>query len=303
MRVGLIDADNLHRGKITFPNLPLMKLSAWHKVQGDSVEWWYPPSQYDIVYESKVFPATPEPPEYILADKIIKGGTGYDLKNILQSEIEHGMPDYTLYPEFKQAYGFLTRGCPRNCPFCIVTRKEGCETVKVADLTEFWQKGIHKEIKLLDPNLLSCREHEELLQQLVDSRAWVDFTQGLDIRLVTPRNIELIKQIKIKQIHFAWDNPRENLLDMFREFKELSGIADRRKTAVYVLTNFNSSTEEDLRRIYALREADYWPYVMIYDKANAPLVTRRMQRWVNNRFIFERCKTFEEYQKEVRENE
>lgn len=141
---------------------------------------------------------------------------------------------------------------------------------------------------------LACKDHEDLLRQLIESGAWVDFTQGLDIRLVTERNTELLRRVKVKNIHFAWDNPKQDLSGHFQRFKELSGI-DYRKLGVYVLTNFDSTHEEDLHRIYTLRDLGYSPYVMIYDKANAPRKTRLLQRWVNNRIIFKTVPRFEDY--------
>lgn len=248
--------------------------------------------KYDLVYKSKVFDFTPEIEYPIYADRVVEGGSGYGLDNHLPNEVEHIMPDYSLYPQFNAAYGFLTRGCPRACPFCIVAPKEGARSVKVADLSEFWNG--QKQIKLLDPNLLACKEHEDLLQQLIDSGAWVDFTQGLDIRLVTKENAELLRRIKVKNIHFAWDNPKQDLSAQFRRFKEFSGI-DYRKLGVYVLTNFDSTHEEDLYRIYTLRDLGYSPYVMIYNKATAPRKTRLLQRWVNNRIIFKTVPRFEDY--------
>lgn len=137
MKVGLIDVDGHN-----YPNLALMKISAWHKAQGDSVEWWWGFCQYDRVYMSKVFDETysPDIPEPLNATEIIKGGTGYGLDNWLPDEIEHMYPDYSLYPELTKdtAYGFLARGCPNACPFCIVSKKEGRCSQKVADLSEWW---------------------------------------------------------------------------------------------------------------------------------------------------------------------
>lgn len=293
MKVALIDVDNIGKKRIAFPNLPLMKLSAYHKARGDSVEWWCALCSYDLAYKSKVFDFSPELQYAVMAETVIEGGTGYGLENRLPDEVEHIMPDYGLYPQFKAAFGFLTRGCPRKCPFCIVSPKEGVQSAKVADLSEFWSG--QPIIKLLDPNLLACPEHETLLRQLIDSGAWVDFTQGLDIRLVNDINTQLLKQVRVKQIHFAWDNPREDLSEHFRRFKELSEIADYRKLGVYILTNFNSTLEEDLHRVYTLRGLGYSPYVMIYDKANAPRKIRLLQRWVNNRIIFASTKRFEDY--------
>lgn len=298
MRIGLIDVDGHN-----FPNLPLMKLSAWHKAKGDTVEWYEPlfSGHMDIVYASKVFTFTPEYPYFIDADTIKFGGTGYnypDCGEPLPDEIEHIYPDYALYPELTKdtAYGFLTRGCPRNCDFCIVAKKEGLCSTKVANLSEFWRG--QKNIVLLDPNMFACKDWKELSQQLIDSRAWVDFSQGCDIRIMTEEKAEYIKQMKIKQIHFAWDKyeDKEMIIPKFKAFKEITGW-DKRKLPVYVLTNFNTTHEQDLERIYTLRELGYWPYVMVYEREKLPKghITRRVQRWVNMRAVFESTPRFEDY--------
>lgn len=281
-----------------FPNLALMKISAWHKQQGDDVEMCFPMYEYDRVYMSKVFDFTPDFDTCLRADEIIKGGTGYDLKNKLPDHIENMQPDYSLYPQYKESFGFLTRGCPRGCEFCVVGEKEGYKSVKMSGLDTFW-KG-QKEIKLLDPNLLACKDHIELLQQLKDSGAWIDFTQGLDARLLSNKNIDLIKGLKLKIVHFAWDKASDEkfIVPKLKMFKEETGI-DKRKATVYVLTNFNTSHEEDLYRIYTLRDLGYHPYVMIYDKYNAPKRTRLLQRWVNNRIIFDKCEKFEDFNSKI----
>lgn len=295
MKVGLIDVDGHN-----FPNLALMKISAWHKAQGDTVEWCLPIDRYDLVYQSKVFDNTysPDIDWYPQADKIIKGGTGYGLDNKLPYEIEHIYPDYSIYPELTKdtAYGFLTRGCPRACKFCIVAGKEGRRSVKVADLSEFWRG--QKKIVLLDPNILACREHPDLLTQLIDSRAWVDINQGLDIRMTNEHNIDLINRIKVKEIHFAWDNPEDDLKPYFERYRNLAKHKPHGHWGtVYCLTNFGSTMEENLYRIYTLRDMEFDPYVMVYDKPNAPKEIKDLQRWCNNRKIFRSCERFEDYKK------
>lgn len=285
-----------------------MKLSAYHKAMGDEVEMYMPINQYDLVYASKVFSFTDDidTNSVIQADEVKKGGTGYciNVKNgrevfdnsknsSLPREIEHIYPDYALYPQYKYAVGFLTRGCPRNCGFCVVGEKEGLCSKQAADLNEFWRG--QKEIKLLDPNILACENNESLLKQLAESKARVDFTQGIDIRLTNPDNIELLNKIKVTMLHFAWDNPKQDLTKYFRRFSEHTKIKSDRNKVVYVLTNYNSTLEEDLYRIYKLRELGYSPYVMIYQKENAPREIRRLQRWVNCRWIFRTVNKFEDY--------
>lgn len=290
-----------------FPSLPLMKLSAYHKSIGDEVELFDRWNCYDLVYASKVFSFTDDIDIYpVQADEIRKGGTGYCIsvqngrevfnssKNTaLLKDIEHIYPDYSLYPQYNYAIGFLTRGCPRNCGFCVVGKKEGLCSYQVADLSEFWRG--QKEIKLLDPNLLACKDHEKLLIQLAESGARVDFTQGLDIRLTNPDNIRLLNTVKTGIIHFAWDNPKEDLTPFYKQFSELTNTKSERNKSVYVLTNFNSTLDEDLYRIYTLRDLGYSPYVMIYQKETAPREIRRLQRWVNCRWIFRSTNKFEEY--------
>lgn len=305
-RIGLIDVDGHN-----FPNLPLMKISAYHKVKGDHVEWYFPmlSGHMDMVYASKVFSFTPDYQYFIDADEVIKGGSGYCIRNEggkevydkskdvdLPYEIEHIYPDYSLYGITDTAYGFLTRGCPRGCSFCHVAEKEGRKSYKVADLSEFWNG--QKNIVLCDPNILACREWKDLLQQLIDSKAWVDINQGLDIRLMTKEKAEMIKRMKVKELHFAWDRyeDKEKILPKFKMFKEITKL-DMRKLIVYVLCNYDTTIEQDLERIYTLREMGYWAYVMLYGKENIPKghELRKMARWVNNRFVFAKCKTFEEY--------
>lgn len=307
MRIGLIDVDGHN-----FPNLPLMKLSAWHKANGDTVEWYEPlfhsmGEPFDRVYMSKVFgdEYSQDYPYYVNAKEVIKGGTGYhihiengkevfdkDNHNNLPDEVEHIYPDYSLYPEYTKdtAYGFLTRGCCNNCSFCIVSKKEGLCSHKVADLSEFWRG--QKNIKLLDPNLLACKEHLDLLQQLADSKAKVDFTQGLDARFINEQNLEILKQINISMLHFAFDFMKfeKQIVRGLSLAKEKLQISDR-NAIVYMLTNYDTTIEEDLYRIKKIRGIGFAPDVRIYRKETLPHphILRDLQRWANNRFLYRSC--------------
>ena len=306
MKVGLIDVDSHN-----FPNLPLMKISAWHKAQGDHVEWYEPllSGHMDRVYMSKVFSFTPDYEYFIDADEVIRGGTGYAISladgreqydktkdKPLSDEIEHIYPDYELYG-IDYAIGFTTRGCPRGCGFCHVASKEGKCSYKVADLSEFWRG--QKKIVLCDPNILACPDHIELLKQLADSGAKVEFNQGLDIRLITDKNLEILKQIRFEGIHFAFDRwqDREIIEPRLRQFVAKTGFnKDKGRVMCYILCNFDTTLAQDIARIQLCRELRISPYPMIYDKEHADPVYRKLQRWCNN-FIFWNVPTFEEYKR------
>lgn len=309
MRIGLIDVDGHN-----FPNIPLMKISAWHKAQGDHVEWYDVwaglVEEYDKVYMSKVFSFTLDFDLPIYAKEIDKGGSGYciqlvDGKEIydaskdktLPYKIEHIYPDYYLYPELTKdtAYGFLTRGCPRGCDFCHVKSKEGLCSTKVADLSEFWRD--QKNIVLCDANILACKDHIELLQQLADSKAVVEFNQGLDIRLLNDRNLELLKAIKLKSIHFAFDRweDKDIIEPRLRKFaSETEYDKNKGNVMVYILCNFNTTIEQDIYRIQLCRELNFSPFPMIYDKEHCNPIYKKLQRWCNN-FIFWSTPTFDDY--------
>lgn len=306
MNIGLIDVDGHH-----YPNLPLMKLSAWHKKHGDHVEWYEPmiSGHMDRTYLSKVFSFTPDYEYFIDSNEVVKGGSGYCINLIngkevyekkypdLPEKIEHIYPDYSIYPsETKDtAFGFLTRGCPRGCDFCHVKRKEGLRSHKVADLSEFWRG--QKNIVLCDPNILACEDHMELLKQLSDSKAYVDFNQGLDVRLMNERNLALIKDVKVKGLHIAYDkyDQKDIIEPKMKAFKEITGFnRNRGRVMVYILCNFDTTLEQDIERIQFVRSLDFSPYPMIYDKEHCDPVYRMLQRWCSN-FIFWSVPTFEEY--------
>lgn len=327
MNIGLIDVDGHN-----FPNLALMKLSAWHKAKGDDVRWCkdglYP---YDRVYMSKVFSFSEEPEFYPNAKEIVKGGTGYQIRvengvevydkdtdHVLPYEVEHIYPDYGLYGITDTAYGFMSRGCPKGLihKYCHVAAKEGLCSHKVTDLDEFWRG--QKYIELMDPNTLACREWESILGQLVDSKAWVNFNQGVDIQLLTKEKAQYLKSIKVSHVHFAWDNYEDKKI-VIPAFETLINETNwgRSKVSAYVLVNFNTTIEQDLERIYFLRSLNIQPYPMIYNKGefftkNGKLkskkelkrfskeqiehakVCQKIQRWCNP-YVFWSCPKFEDY--------
>lgn len=308
MRIGLIDVDG-HR----FPNLALMRISAYHKSNGDTVEWWQTDFvYYDLVYMSKIFSDaySPDVQTPINCGKVIKGGTGYaisvgsdgkeyfnkDAHKNLPPEVEKMFPDYSIYPQFDFAVSMTSRGCPRGCAFCHVAAKEGRCAVKVANVSDFWNG--QSEIRVLDPNITALKDADkrDLFSQYIATDALIDFTQGLDIRLLTDSDISDLRKMRLRNVHFAWDNPSDDLEGMFRNYA-MKGKKNPHGSfgMVYILTGFNSTMSENLYRIYALRDLGFDPYVMIYNKPSAGKELRALQRWCNNKIVFKKCKRFEDY--------
>ena len=298
---------------INFPSIALMNISAFHTRNGHDVKLVDNNLEhFDILYLSKTFnldlPKIPKLFYIPQADQYFKGGTGFAIKieegkeiyqkeedKPLPEEIENIYPDYSLYPELTMgiAYGFLTRGCPNNCPFCIVSKKEGLCSRKVADLNQFWRG--QKEIKLLDANILACQERENLLQQLINSKAYVDYTQGLDARLVDDDIAKLICKTKIKIIHFAFDlmKNEEQILTGLKIFSKYFQKGERFKR-VYILTNYNTTPEQDWYRVRKVKELGFTPYVMIYQKGTHSQFLTDLARWTNNMYI-QFSTNFEDY--------
>ncbi|GHU35513.1 radical SAM protein [Clostridia bacterium] len=215
MKIAIHDAEREHLKNKTFPNYALMKISAYHKAQGDTVEWWNPLEMYDKVYSSKVFDFTLENP--MLPPDTIKGGTGYDIKSKLPPEIEQCMPDYSIYPECDHAIGFVTRGCPNHCRWCVVPEKEGniksyedCRILlgafhKGRPLSE--SKKLGYKLVLMDNNILACDYGIEQLKLIASiHEIKLDINQGMDARLITPEIADILARINwIKYIRFSCD--------------------------------------------------------------------------------------------------
>lgn len=293
MLVGLHDSD-----RTKFPNLALMKLSAFHKACGDTVEWWDPRRVYDRVYSSKVFTFTPECKE--LPPDTIKGGTGYGLYNDLPAEIDATYPDYSIYPECGHAIGFLTRGCIRRCPWCVVPRKEGA--IRPYRTWQEIKRPDSRDIVFMDNNVLACAHGIEQMQSMVGQNVRIDFNQGLDARLITPDIADLLSKLKwIRFIRMSCDT--DAMLDVVIRAIDLlraHGVKPYR-VFVYLLAEEIQSAE---RRAIALRkigaEVFAQPYRDFDNNIEPNSEMKAFARWVNRKAIFKTVSTFSEYRRGFR---
>jgi len=294
MKVGLISVDSHN-----FPNLALMRLSAWHKGQGDSVEWWHGFAHYDRVYLSKVFTFTPDVDVPVNADEVITGGTGSRDYRSLPPEVEATAPDYTLYPSYTRAIGFLTRGYIRACPWCIVPRKEGA--IHPAAAWEEIRRPDNREIVFLDNNVLASDFGLEQIERMGGQKIWVDFNQGLDARLIIPETVKLLANLRwIRFVRLSCDTSAmlpvvEQAVAYLRE----AGVAKSRLWA-YVLVQ---DVEDAYRRVLALRNMGITPFAQPYRDYEGGEPTeeqRRFARWVNHKAVFKSC-AWEDYRENRRQ--
>lgn len=275
-KVLLVDVDS------KIPNLALMKISAYHKSIGDIVG--FNVSDPDIVYASIVFTKNHWKGNGIKSmypdAQVFIGGSGFDLKSKLPDHIECLMPDYDLYPDMNYSLGFTSRGCIRNCPFCIVRQKEGYFK-PVSGIYRFWNRD-HKKIVLLDNNILSDWNHFKMVaDQILEHDLIIDFNQGLDIRLINDQNAELLSKLRVERYRFAWDNRKD-------EKKILKGIQILKNHNIthslfYVLVGYDSTKEDDLYRLNKLKELDQRAYVMRYRKNR---FYNDLSAWANQQNFF-----------------
>lgn len=287
MKIGLIDVDGHN-----FPNLALMRLSAFHKTQGDNVEWWNGFTHYDKVYMSKVFTFTPDFETVIDADEIIKGGTGYKNYTNLLEKIESIFPDYSIYPTVDYAIGFLTRGCIRNCPWCIVPKKEGY--IRPASTWEEIKRPDSKYIVFLDNNVLACEHGLQQIESMCGQKVWVDFNQGLDARLITPQIAKLLARLHwIKFIRLACDTSTIiPVIEQAVAYLKEAGISKSRFWAYALVQDI----EESHRRVLALRNMGVEPFAQPYRdyEGNEPTNEQKaFARWCNHKAIFKSCSWYD----------
>lgn len=291
MKIGLVDVDGHN-----FPNLALMKISAYHKSLGDSVEWYQPllSGHMDKVYMSKVFTFTPDYEYYIDADSIEQGGTGYkDYSKKLPFEVDSLTPDYTIYPQYDYAIGFLTRGCIRNCKWCVVPKKEG--KLQNYDVWQHIKREDSKRIIFMDNNVLASEHGLAQIEEMTQADVKIDFNQGLDARLITNDIAKMLAKIKWdKYLRLACDT--SSMLPIVTEkIKKLGEYGLKPyKIFCYVLIE---DTQDAHRRIVALDKLGIMPFAQPYRDFETNYVNpehKRLARWCNMVATRKSC-TFEDY--------
>lgn len=283
MRIGLIDVDGHN-----FPNLALMRLSAWHKAHEDSVEWADPMfgGNYDRIYKSKIFTFTPDDATPWNCE-VVKGGTGYDVRSRLPIEVERSTTmDYSLYPKYDYSIQFFSRGCIRRCPFCLVHDKEGM--IHSVEPVQLNPKG--EWIEVLDNNFFANPDWKSAIDYLIKAGQKVNL-HGVDIRIMNEEQAFWLNKLPLhRNVHIAWDLPEIDLTDKLREAIR---YIKPWKLMCYVLVGFNSTVEQDMYRIERLRELGIKPYVMPYrdfeNKTTPSQCAKDLARYVNKAMISKSC--------------
>lgn len=251
MVIGLHDAEKEHFKNKIFPNYALMKISAWHNAQGDTVEWWVPVLHYDRVYSSKVFDFTPDNPD--LPDDAIRGGTGcrdIPISRELPPEIDAMQPDYSIYPDCDYAIGYLTRGCPNHCRWCVVPRKEG----QIRSYRR-WQEIVRHDtdkLVLMDNNILACEHGIKQLEGLIGTGYQIDLNQGMDARLVTDDIADILSRLKwIRFIRFSCD--QKSQIKPIRRTIELLGRHGVKPYRIFIYLLVTADLVDASERVEALK--------------------------------------------------
>lgn len=280
MRIGLYNLEpKIH-------NSAMAQVSNYYKQRGDTVEIYSPlfHSTYDKVYAFSLFDFTDK--AYV-RDDMICGGTGFDITSRLPPEIEASDLDYSIFPDCDYSMIWFSRGCIRNCPFCVVRQKEGyIHPVEPKNLNP---NG--KYIKVMDNNFFANPNWREAIRQLQEWDQKVDM-QGFDIRIFNEEQGEAISSLKFHHtFKFAWDNPRDNIDD---KIEQLISIVPHRRCMCYVLIGYWSTPEEDLMRVRHLWD-DFGidPYVMPFNPSDK--YQKAFARYVNNKIIF-KTRSWEDYQ-------
>lgn len=288
MRVALHDAEKDHFRRKSFPNLALMKISAYHKRKGDQVEWWNPLYRYDRVYSSKVFDFTPVDP--YLPDNAIRGGTGYKdipIDRALPDNVDGMFPDYSIYPECDYAIGYLTRGCPNHCRWCVVPRKEG----NIRPYRK-WQEIVRNDtdkLVLMDNNILSCDYGIQQLESLIGSGYRIDLNQGMDARLVNREIANILSKLSwIRHIRFSCDQksqigPVQQTIDLLQKH----GVRPYR---VFIYLLVTAEIQDAAERVEALKK---YKGINLYAQAERNerlgVIPNKLQLEFAQRYIYGGC--------------
>ncbi len=297
MRIGLHDAEREYLKKKSFPNYALMKISAWHKAQGDAVEWWNPLYRYDRVYSSKVFDFTPVDP--YLPEDAVRGGTGYrdiPMDKTLPPEMDDKFPDYSIYPECDYAIGYLTRGCPNQCRWCVVPKKEG----KIRPYRT-WRGLVRQDtdkLVLMDNNILACEYGIKQLEGLIGSGYRIDLNQGIDARLVTEQTADILSRLSwIRFIRFSCDQRAQ--IAPIRRTVELLMERGVRPYRIFIYLLVTSDLADASERVEALKG---YKGISLYAQAERNermgIVPNKMQMEFQQRYVYSgryRQETWGEY--------
>lgn len=289
MNVALLAVDS------NYPNLALMKVSAWHKSQGDTVYWYNPFDTYDRLYMAKVFSFTPDY-GFVIANvrgEVVRGGTGYDIRSSLPGDMDRLQPDYSLYPavDSRTSYGFLTRGCPNRCRWCVVPQKEG-GIRPYMDVDEITLHGARPYAVLMDNNILACDYGLSQLEKIAERGYHVDFNQGLDARLVTLDVARLLARVRwIKRIRFGCDTTAQ-IVECERAISLVRQAGYKGEFFLYcILIDF----DESFHRLSYWRKYKYvLPHAQPYRDLNnphqrIPQWQKDMAHWADRKELYRSC--------------
>jgi len=334
-KIALVDADLLDGGT-RHPNLVIMKLAGYFKEKGCDVkliedyselmvevpEWpamnsYTGVNDYDAIYISKVFDFTHVDRGLLNFSNVFFGGTGFffDHAPSLPYEIEHHMPDYTIYNDFiehdkkhknKTTYfkdylyfsiGFATRGCFRQCKFCV---NHACKTIEFHSHIKEWLDPSRKYIYLWDDNILGYPKWRDVLEELKATGKPFQFRQGMDMRLMTAEKAEVLNSCKYYGDYiFAFDHPEdapiiEKKLTLWRKYCSKS-------TKLYVLAGFDGIDEKEItsvfERIRILLKYGCYPYIMRHEnylKSPYKGLFIQIARWCNQPQFLKKL-SFREY--------
>lgn len=281
----------------TMPNLALMKLSHWHRTQGDEVTFsreierdLFEPA-YDRVYGSCIFKFSQDRLlrfQHQWPDAII-GGTGtpltHTVEDLIGGEYEHY--DYSIYPEIDYSIGFTQRGCRLRCKFCEVPKKEG-KARNESTIAEIWRGDGHpKKLHLLDNDFFGGPNWQDRIAEIREGGFRICLSQGINVRLINQEAAEALASIqyrdskfKERRLYTAWDNiGDEGIFLRGVDMLEAAGVPAKHLMA-YMLIGYDKAETWDRiwHRFNRMLERGISPYPMVYDRSRKDLLA--FQRWV-----------------------